>query len=74
MLADDYAGASIETIRNELLVLAGRLAKHGSRNGLQLPRDYDHREIFLKAARKIEALRLPEPPQGEKFGFVNRRR
>ena len=37
-------------------------------------RDYNHREIFLKAARKIEALRLPEPPQGEKFGFVNSRR
>ena len=73
-LPDDYAGATVETIRNEFLVLPGKLAKHGSRNVLQLPRDYDHRAIFLKAARKIEVLRLPEPPQGEKFGFVNSRR
>src|SRR6266853_4930047 len=73
-LPDDYARATVETIRNEFLVLPGKLAKHGSRNVLQLPRDYKHREIFLKAAREIEALRLPEPPQGEKFGFVNSRR
>jgi hypothetical protein len=70
-LPDDYARATVETIRNEFLVLPGKLAKHGSRNELQLPRDYNHREIFLKAVRKIEALRLPEPPQGEKFGFCN---
>ena len=70
-LPDHYAGVTVETIRNEFLVLPGKLAKHGSRNVLQLPRDYSHREIFLKAARKIEALRLPKPPQGEKFGFVS---
>ena len=56
------------------LVLPGKLAKHGSHNVLQLPRDYHHREIFLEAARKIEALRLPEPAEGEKFGFVSNRR
>ncbi len=72
-LPDDYARATVETIRNEFLVLPAKLAKHGSRNVLQLPRDYNHREIFLKAARRIEALRLPEPPQGEKFGFVSSR-
>jgi len=70
-LPDDYARATVETIRNEFLVLPGKLSKHGSRNVLQLPRDYNHRDIFLKAARKIEALRLPKPAQGEKFGFVN---
>src|SRR6266487_1838037 len=72
-LPDDYARATVETICNEFLVLPAKLAKHGSRNVLQLPRDYNHREIFLKAARRIEALRLPEPPQGEKFGFVSSR-
>jgi hypothetical protein len=70
-LPDNYAGATVETIRNEFLVLPGKLAKHGSRNVLQLPRDYDRREIFLKAARKIEALRLPEPAKGKKYGFVS---
>ncbi len=72
-LPGNYAGATVDTIRNEFLVLPGKLAKHGSRNVLQLPKDYDRREIFLKAARKIEALQLPEPPKGEKFGFVNSR-
>ena len=52
-LPEGYAGATVETIRNEFLVLPGKLAKHGSRNVLQLPRDYHYREIFLEAARKI---------------------
>jgi hypothetical protein len=73
-LPDEYATATVDTIRNEFLVLPGKLTKHGSRNVLQLPRDYDHREIFLKAARNIEALRLPEPAKGKKFGFVSSRR
>ena len=72
-LPDDYARATVETIRNEFLVLPGKLAKHGSRNILQLPKDYNHRDIFLKASRRIEALRLPEPMHGEKFGFVSSR-
>ena len=73
-LPEGYAGATVETIRNEFLVLPGKLAKHGSRNVLQLPRDYHYREIFLEAARKIETLRFPEPGAGEKFGFVSRRK
>jgi DDE family transposase len=72
-LPEDYARATVETIRNEFLVLPAKLAKHGSRNVLQLPSDYDHREIFLKAARRIQMLRLPHPAQGEKFGFVSNR-
>lgn len=70
-LPNAYARATVETIRNEFLVLPAKLAKHGSRNVLQLPRDYDHRDIFLKAARKTETLRLPDLAKGEKFGFVS---
>jgi hypothetical protein len=73
-LPEDYVGATVETIRNEFLVLPGKLAKHGSRNVMQLPKDYHHREIFLEAARKIQKLRLPMPEEGEKFGFVSGRR
>jgi hypothetical protein len=73
-LPKDYAGATVETIRNQLLVLPAKLAKHGSRNVLQLPKDYHYREIFLAAARRIENLRIPEPEEGEKFGFVSRRK
>jgi hypothetical protein len=72
-LPHEYASTTVETIRHELLVLPGKLAKHGSRNVLQLPRDYDQREVFLAAAHKIERLRLPEPEEGEKFGFVSNR-
>jgi Transposase DDE domain group 1 len=73
-LPEDYASATVETIRNEFLVLPGKLTKHGSRNVLQLPKDYHHRKIFLEAARQIETLRFPEPEQGEKFGFVSSRK
>jgi len=73
-LPQEYVAATVETIRNEFLVLPAKLTKHGSRNVLQLPKDYHHRKIFLEAARDIESLRFPEPEKGEKFGFVNRRK
>jgi hypothetical protein len=73
-LPDAYARATVETIRNEFLVLPGKLSNRSGRNVLQLPRDYHYREIFLEAARKVEALRFPEPAHGEKFGFVTNRR
>jgi hypothetical protein len=70
-LPEDYARATVETIRQEFLVLPGKLTKHGGRNVLQLPKDYHHRRIFLAAARKLETLRFPAPDKGEKFGFVS---
>jgi hypothetical protein len=73
-LPADYATATVETIRDEFLVLPAKLTNRSGRNVLQLPRDYHHREIFLKAARAIGALRLPEPKAGEKFGFVSHRK
>lgn len=73
-LPEAYLGATVETIRQEFLVLPAKLAKHGSRNVLQLPKDYHHRREFLEAARKIENLRIPSPEQGEIFGFVTKRK
>lgn len=72
-LPEQYVAATVETIRNEFLVLPAKLTKHGSRNVLQLPKDFQYRKIFLEAARRIERLRFPEPEQGKRFGFVNRR-
>lgn len=69
-LPEDYWRATVDTIRQEFLVLPGKLTKHGSRNVLQLPKEYPHRETFLAAARRIENLRFPEPQAGEKFGFA----
>ena len=57
-LPEDYCRATVETIRNDFLVLPGKLTCRAGRNVLQLPRDDHHREIFLEAARKIEKLRL----------------
>ncbi len=73
-LPHKYVGATVETIRDEFLVLPAKLTKHGSRNVLQLPKDYHHRRIFLEAVRQVETLRLPEPEKGEKFGFVHHRK
>jgi hypothetical protein len=73
-LPSEYWPTTVDTIRHEFLVLPGKLTKHGSRNVLQLPKDYPHRKIFLAAARRIENLRLPEPEAGEKFGFVSNRK
>ena len=71
-LPHQYVASTVETIRNEFLMLPAKLTKHGSRNVLQLPKDYQYRQIFLEAARRIEKLRLPEPDKGQKFGFVSR--
>jgi hypothetical protein len=73
-LPEGYLRMTVETIRNEFLVLPAELVKHGSRNVLQLPKDYHHRDIFLEAARKIETLRFPEPDRGEKYGFAGKRK
>jgi len=73
-LPQEYLRATVETIRQEFLVLPGKLVRHGGRNVLQLPRDYHHRRTFLAAARIIETLRLAEPERGEKFGFVSKRK
>jgi hypothetical protein len=73
-LPRQYRGATVETIRDEFLALPAKLTKHGSRNVLQLPKDYHHRKIFLAAARQVEALRLPEPEKGKNFGFVKGRK
>lgn len=73
-LPQDYTRSTVESIRNEFLVLPGKLTKHGSRNVLQLPKDYHHRGIFLEAARRIESLRIPAPDKGQTFGFVSSRR
>lgn len=71
-LPQEYVGATVETVRNEFLVLPAKLTKRGSRNVLQLPKDYHHQKIFLGAARQIQTLRFPELEEGKKFGFVNR--
>ena len=59
-LPEEYFRATVETIRNDFLVLPGKLTCRAGRNVLQLPRDYHHRKIFLAAAKQIEKIRVPE--------------
>jgi DDE family transposase len=59
-LPEEYFRATVETIRNDFLVLPGKLTCRAGRNVLQLPRDYHHRKIFLAAAKRIEKIRVPE--------------
>ena len=59
-LPEEYFRATVETIRNDFLVLPGKLTCRAGRNVLQLPRNYPHREIFLEAAKRIEKLRIPK--------------
>jgi len=59
-LPEEYLRVTVETIRNDFLVLPARLTSRAGRNVLQLPRDYHHQEIFLQAAKRIEKLRIPE--------------
>ena len=64
-LPKEYFRVTVETIRNDFLVLPGRFTCRAGRNVLQLPRDYHHREIFLEAAKRIEHLRLPGWPMAK---------
>jgi len=57
-LPEDYLHATVETIRNDFLVLPGKLTCRAGRNVLQLPRDYHYRVAFLNAVSKIECLKV----------------
>ncbi len=59
-LPPQYLHATLETVRTDLLVLPARLVRTAGRNVLQLPRDYHHRELFVRAYRAANHLRLPQ--------------
>ena len=59
-LEPPYTTATLDTIRTDLLVVPAKLVRTNNRSLVKLPRDYPHREKFLRAARAIGALRLPK--------------
>lgn len=59
-LPSRYLHATLETLRTDLLVVPARLVRTGGRNVLQLPRDYHHRDLFVRAYRAASKLRLPQ--------------
>lgn len=58
-LPPHYLHATLETLRTDLLVVPARLVRTAGRNVLQLPRDYHHRELFVRAYRTASNLCLP---------------
>jgi len=65
-LPKEYLKATVETIRGDFIVLPAKLARRGGRNILQLPKDYHHKDAFLKAAKKLKELRLFKSPRRSK--------
>lgn len=58
-LPPEYLRATLESVRTDFLVLPAKLARSGRRNVLHLPQDYHHREAFVGAWGKVNALKLP---------------
>jgi Transposase DDE domain group 1 len=49
-------GTTLETLRHELLAIPGKLTCRSGRNVLVLPRQYDHQNEFLAAAKTVANL------------------
>jgi hypothetical protein len=60
-LPPEYLSTTLETLRTDFLVLPAKLTRTGHRNVLQLPKDYHHREAFLRAWKQVNALKLRRP-------------
>jgi hypothetical protein len=54
-----WAKATVETVRNDFLVLPAKLVRNAQRNVLQLPKGYHYEKEFLSAANAADRLRLP---------------
>jgi hypothetical protein len=59
-LQEPYTTATVETIRTDLLVIPSKLVRTDNRSLVKLPKDYPRRSEFLRAARAIGDLNLPE--------------
>jgi hypothetical protein len=57
-LPPEYLHATLETLRTDLLVVPARLTRRAGRNVLHLPRDYHHRELFVRAFQRVGWLHL----------------
>ena len=59
-LEQRYTTSTLETIRTDFFVVPAKLVRTKNRSLVKLPRDYPHQEKFVRAARRIGALRLPK--------------
>ncbi|MEW6086680.1 MAG: IS1380 family transposase [Chloroflexota bacterium] len=58
-LPPEYLTKTLETIRTDFIVVPARLVCVKGKNMVRLPHDLHHQQEFVKAAQKIEGLRLP---------------
>lgn len=57
-LPPEYLHATLETLRNDLLVVPARLTRRAGRNVWHLPQDYHQRKLFVEAMHKINRLKV----------------
>ena len=57
-LPKEFRYATLQTIREKILVLPGRLIETNHKNVLKLPADYIHQELFKNILSKIEKLKF----------------
>ncbi len=58
-LPPEYLHATLETLRTDLLVVPARLACRAGHHVLHLPRDYHHRDLFVRAFQRASRLKVP---------------
>ena len=56
-LPDAWQNKTLQTLRNELLLLPGSFVQHGSKQILRFPKNSPQQKIFLSAKEKISKLR-----------------
>jgi hypothetical protein len=56
-LPPDQLGATVETLRHELLAIPAELICRGGQNVLRLPSHYNHQEEFLAAVANVEKIK-----------------
>jgi hypothetical protein len=57
-LPKEYLYATVDTIRNDFLVVPAKLIKKENRNILNLPKDYHYRDLFKNAFLKLNKLKI----------------
>jgi hypothetical protein len=58
-LPEEKLRQTVDTLRHELIGLAGKLSFRNGKNVLVLPRLYHHKPAFLSTAAKLKKLKLP---------------
>jgi hypothetical protein len=56
-LPKDWQSKTLQTLRNELLLLPGSFVRHGNKQILRFPKNSPYQKVFLSAKERIEKLK-----------------